>query len=255
MPQLSSAQTHADAADSPSKPDLCLLGGRRSGRDSRRPRRADSCGNGLARALDERDLDEPAGEQAEAKAVRRSRDGRLDRHMHPSPCTDGTMASSWSSITVDDGSGTQDEDDAYKIYRPSNLTNSSANKVPAVIWLDEQTSPNAIANWESLAVANRFVLVVYRPGTYRFARASAALFFDPLSVPWQPIPIPNCGANQEGSCDDKPGLITLVNSVVRTPAHRPEEDLRHGRVEGRRLHGRIDVQPCGRTCCSEDSAS
>ena len=35
-------------------------------------------------------------------------------------------------------------------------------------------------------------------------------------MPWQPIPIPNCGANQEGSCDDKPGLITLVNSVVRS---------------------------------------
>ena len=87
MPQLSSTQTHADAADSPSKPDLCRLGGRRSGRDSRRPRGADSCGNGFARALDERDLDEPTGGQAEAEAeaVRGSRDGWLDRHMHAQP--------------------------------------------------------------------------------------------------------------------------------------------------------------------------
>jgi poly(3-hydroxybutyrate) depolymerase len=122
--------------------------------------------------------------------------------------------SPWTSITVDDGSGSKTKTMQYKIYRPTNLTNSSTNEVPAVIWADEQTSPNAIANWESLAVANRFVLVVYQPGTYQFTRVTATLFFDPLTVPWQPIPIPNCGASGAGPCDDKPGMIALLNSVV-----------------------------------------
>ncbi len=73
-----------------------------------------------------------------------------------------------------------------------------------------------MASWEALATANRFIVVVYRPGTYRFSRAVATLWFGPLTVPWQPIPIPDCGAGGEGPCDDKPGMIALVRFVLRT---------------------------------------
>ena len=85
-----------------------------------------------------------------------------------------------------------------------------------MIWLDEQTSPVAIANWEQPAVANRFVLIIYRPNTYQFAGRTATTYFDPVTVPWQPAPIPGCGVSGTATCDDKPGLIALLKAVVPT---------------------------------------
>ena len=124
------------------------------------------------------------------------------------------MPSTWSSITVGDGSGTKTKQMRYKVYRPANLTNSRANMAPAVIWLDEQLSPAAIIRWEQLAVTHRFVLVVYEPGTYHFPQGSGTGYFEPVTIPWQPSPVPGCGSSGTGRCDDKPGLVSLLRSVV-----------------------------------------
>jgi poly(3-hydroxybutyrate) depolymerase len=150
----------------------------------------------------------------------------------PSPCVAGSMPDFWSSITVDDGSGTKTKTMAYKIYRPRNLTNSAANKVPLVVWLDEQLGPSAIANWENLATAGRFVLAVYRPGSYRFPRTTAALYFGPVTIPWQPIPIPNCGAAGAGNCDDKPGLIHFLKFAIQDQNVDPQKVFVTGASKG-----------------------
>lgn len=133
----------------------------------------------------------------------------------PSPCTPGVMPD-WTHITVDDGSGTKTKTMEYKIYRPNGLTNSAVNKAPAVVWLDEQLSPGAIQSWESLAVANRFVLVVYKPGSYRVGSKNGAAFWEPVTIPWQPAPVPNCGATGQGRCDDKPGFLQFLKMVETT---------------------------------------
>ena len=111
----------------------------------------------------------------------------------------------------------------YWVYRPGNLGNSPANKVPLVVWLDEQTSPKAVEAWESLAIANRFVIVVYRPGLYRLPKGESRAWFSTITSPTV-SPSPGCGANGTGLCDDKPGLLTLLKLVVR------EQNVRSGRI-------------------------
>lgn len=142
------------------------------------------------------------------------------------------MPASWSTTTVDDGSGTKNKTMHYKVYRPANLTNSATNKAPAVIWLDEQLGPEAIASWEKLAVANRFVLAVYQPGTYQFNGRTATTYFDPVTVPWQPSPIPGCGASGTATCDDKPGLVSFVKALVSTQHIDPKKIFVTGASKG-----------------------
>jgi poly(3-hydroxybutyrate) depolymerase len=167
----------------------------------------------------------PSSARAQAKKPVHKKKSRRKKHpgrgtggsrakCSPAPCSAGTMPSSWSSVTVNDGSGTKTKQMRYKVYRPANLTNSSGNRAPAVIWLDEQLSPAAITSWEQLAVANRFVLVVYQPGTYHFQQGSGTGYFEPVTIPWQPSPVPGCGSSGTGRCDDKPGLVSLLRSVV-----------------------------------------